>query len=120
VSNEDVLDEGIILELEQLDAGGSGGFLAQIIGVFEEQAVELLQQLEDSVRDEQVAQISALSHKLKGSARTVGGLRLGIHCEHLEQAARSQEIVDGATQISRIRNAYAELVVALHARLERP
>lgn len=119
MSAEPILDEAIIRELEELDAGGGGGFLAQIIGVFEEQAVDLLQQLEAAVNHELMPEICALSHKLKGSARTVGGARLGIHCERLEHAARSREVIDGPSQMSRIRDAYGELVQVLHARLAR-
>lgn len=83
-----ILDQTILDDLRELDRGGGGGFLRQIIGVFEEQAVEIVDDLKKAAAAEDETQLANLAHKLKGSARTVGAVELGDHCERLEHDAR--------------------------------
>jgi HPt (histidine-containing phosphotransfer) domain-containing protein len=87
-----ILDQSILDDLRELDRMGDGKFLRQIIGVFEEQAVEIVRQLEQAASQLDMSTLAALAHKLKGSARTVGAVELGDHCERLEHEARAGQV----------------------------
>ena len=116
-ANDPLLDENILGELMELDQGGAGGFLKQIIDVFVRQADDLLVELADVAKKGDAAQAASLAHKLKGSARTVGAARLGRHCEGLEQAAREGDVSDAPGRVDGIQGAYAEARAALLARV---
>ena len=87
-----ILDQSILDDLRELDRLGDGKFLRQIIGVFEEQAVEIIDQLKSAVAETDDERLASLAHKLKGSARTVGAVELGDHCERLEREARAGDV----------------------------
>jgi PAS domain S-box-containing protein len=62
-------------------------------------SIELLQAYEDADAEG----VSAMAHKLKSSARSVGAMRLSEYCERLEYAARDQDMarVDGLIPLFR-------------------
>lgn len=97
-----ILDTAILDDLRELDRDGQGGFLRQIIGVFEEQADEIIAELKAAAANQDETQLANLAHKLKGSARTVGAVELGNHCERLEHEARRSGITDLSARLDEI------------------
>lgn len=88
--------------------------LAALVGDDPEAILELLQDfrhygLQTSVEllqayaDGEAEGVSAMAHKLKSSARSVGAIRLSEYCEQLEDAARDQDMarVDGLIPLFR-------------------
>jgi HPt (histidine-containing phosphotransfer) domain-containing protein len=97
-----ILDTAILDDLRELDRDGQSGFLRQIIAVFEEQADEIIADLKAAAEARDETQLANLAHKLKGSARTVGAVELGNHCERLEHEARQGAIADLPTRLDEI------------------
>lgn len=56
-------------------------------------AAQIRIKIEGAVHSKQIADAGALAHKLKGSARIIGAVRLGEVCESMERAGRD---LDGA------------------------
>jgi two-component system sensor histidine kinase/response regulator len=112
-----ILDQAILDDLRALDRAGEGSFLRQIIGVFEQQASEIVEQLTAAASSGDTAQLAALAHKLKGSARTVGAVELGDQCERLERETRggelqelNRQLEDLTTAVTRARNSLLEQI----------
>ena len=97
-----ILDNSVLDDLRELDRDGSSGFLRQIIGVFEEQADEILADLKAAAARRDDTQLANLAHKLKGSARTVGAVELGNHCERLEHDARRGPVPDVDSRLDEV------------------
>ena len=97
-----ILDTAILDDLRELDRDGQSGFLRQIIAVFEEQADEIIADLGTAAANDDETQLANLAHKLKGSARTVGAIELGNHCERLEHEARRGDLAQLATRLEEI------------------
>ena len=112
-----ILDHAILDDLRELDRAGEGSFLRQIIGVFEEQAVEIVDQLKAAASEVDEDQLAALAHKLKGSARTVGAVELGDHCERLEREARAGDVVELDKRMDEVLAAILRAKAGLRAQL---
>ncbi|MBL6985890.1 MAG: response regulator [Methylobacter sp.] len=56
---------------------------------FHNSATQIAAELKAAYAVGQTAQVGALAHKLKSSARSVGALALGEHCAEIEQAGKS-------------------------------
>ena len=107
------LDQSILDDLRELDRAGEGGFLAQIIGVFERQAEDIADDMKAAVAIIDERKLAALAHKLKGSARTVGAAELGDLCESLERDARAGDVADLAQRLNELLAAMKRAIDAL-------
>ena len=108
-----ILDQSILDDLRELDRGGDGGFLAQIIGVFERQAGGIGSDMKAAVSACDRTKLAALAHKLKGSARTVGCAELGDFCERLERDTRAGDIANLPTRLDEVLSAMERAIDAL-------
>lgn len=108
-----ILDQSILDDLRELDRGGEGGFLAQIIGVFERQAGNIADDMRAAVTTIDEQKLAALAHKLKGSARTVGAAELGDFCERLERDARAGDIASLPLRLDEVLAAMKRAIDAL-------
>ena len=72
--------------------------LGTVLDAFVEGSAERLDELVDAVRSGSVPDVEFLSHRLKGSALTLGATALAHVCGRLEADAR-EGIVDGSGQL---------------------
>jgi len=54
--------------------------------------MQITAELKTACENGQAAQVGALAHKLKSSARSVGALALGELCAEIEQAGKADQI----------------------------
>ena len=59
---------------------------------FRSSAAQTAVELKAACADGKAAQVSALAHKLKSSARAVGALALGERCAELEQVGKTGQV----------------------------
>ena len=77
-------DRAVLDRLREALGDDTGVFAARLIETFLRQGGELVLQLEQAARGDDVPVVSALAHKLKGSSGSVGGDRLVLLCDELE------------------------------------
>lgn len=85
-----VLDEEAFESLLSLtDETDSSGFVTNLIDLFHGVGAGVVLELKAAAVTLDANRIARLAHKLKGSSRNLGALRLGATCEELEQLAFS-------------------------------
>jgi len=95
--------------------------LSSVLDAFVEGSAERLDELVDAVARGSVPEVEFLSHRLKGSALTLGVTALAHVCDRLEADAR-EGIVDGSGQLVRalVREAGAAVSAVEHVRAALP
>ena len=83
----DVLDRGVLDGLRSIEAEGAPGFVAEIAVLFESQGRINLQLLSEAAIAGDLGAWRARLHALRGSASSVGAMRLADHCRALEHQA---------------------------------
>lgn len=101
-----------LIELCGSDDVADWAMLAPVLEAFVEGAPERLAELVDAVGRSSVAEVEFLSHRLKGSALTLGVSDLAHVCGRLESDARAG-IVDGSGLV--VRALVRELGLAMQA-----
>ena len=66
--------------------------IEELLQYFRSSTTQIALELRAAYADGQTAQVGALAHKLKSSARSVGALELGELCEDIEQAGKAGQI----------------------------
>ncbi|MGR9012272.1 MAG: response regulator [Gammaproteobacteria bacterium] len=72
--------------------GDDSEVISEFLHDFRNCAAQIAAELNIAYEAGQVAQVGALAHKLKSSARSVGALRLGERCAEIEQASKDERI----------------------------
>jgi PAS domain S-box-containing protein len=72
--------------------GDSPEVISEFLHDFRISAIEIMAELKIAYAAGQAAQVSALAHKLKSSARSVGALGLGDLCDEIEQTGKAGQI----------------------------
>jgi HPt (histidine-containing phosphotransfer) domain-containing protein len=87
-SNE-VVDSNTIANLREVGSQtDNDSFLGEIIGIFLSHSESVISELGTSIREGKTPQIKALAHKLKGSARNLGAVKLASWCEKIEEVVK--------------------------------
>ncbi|TAN70404.1 MAG: response regulator [Methylobacter sp.] len=71
--------------------GDDPAVVSEFLHDFRSSATQIATELETAYAAGQVVQVSALAHKLKSSARSVGALALGELCAEIEQAGKTDQ-----------------------------
>ncbi|WP_286261450.1 response regulator [Thalassotalea atypica] len=85
----------------------------QLVQMFIEDSPDMLKLLLKSVNTKQYDDASAVAHKIKGSVRNIGGEKLGVLSESIEQALKNQEHEEVKVLLSLFESAYNEFSHAL-------
>jgi CheY-like chemotaxis protein len=108
-----LIQESAIEDLKMVDGDGEPEFMREILGDFISQTPteihEILKALEDGQRDA----LKAVSHKLKGTSRQVGAVRLAMICEELEKKALSDDMEHLKKNSESLQKIYHETCTAL-------
>jgi two-component system sensor histidine kinase/response regulator len=114
----DPLDPEVFGQLRQVD-GGSGGFLAALIGKFLEEAPSRLAILSESAdRGDKEALVKA-AHSLKGSSGTIGARGLSEMCAGLEECGKGGRMTEVGVRLAAIQEEFARVRKALDVELRR-
>ena len=85
-------DEPVDASVLPLLVGSDPGALAELYQDFSESAREAAVTLGEAARAGRGAEIVSAAHRLRGSARSIGAVRLGDLCAQTEGAARSADL----------------------------
>ncbi len=105
-----------IFDVEQAKriAVGKLEILKRIIDKFTQDAPKQIEKLQTAVQGENQKEIGRLAHSLKGSARSVGALRLGEVAFHVEQMIEEGD----SAQVEALLNTLTDEFAQLHSLLE--
>lgn len=95
-----------------------GAFVRELLSTFQSQARRELPLLLDAVRQANLPQIVAISHKLKGSAANVSAEKLCRLCDDLEEAAKSGVFAEFPAQAASIAEEISRCETSLPAILD--
>lgn len=90
------IDPQVIASLRALDDGGDE-FLAEIVGLFRAESPSRLAAIRRAASADACRELVSAAHALKGSARTLGLLRLAEVCERIESVAKAGGCPDDDT-----------------------
>jgi HPt (histidine-containing phosphotransfer) domain-containing protein len=89
------IDLAVIENLRALDDGGDG-FLAEVLGMFRAESPARLSAIRCAAAGSGGRELVDVAHALKGSARTLGLLRLADVCQAIESLAKDGQRPDPA------------------------
>jgi len=113
-----VLDPATLTALRALQTPRKPDFLAQIIGIYLNNAPQLVGAIETAYADDQRELLLRSAHTLKSSSANIGALDFATHCCAIETAARAGQPEQTAGQIQTLRAEFNRVETALHAVLE--
>ena len=102
----DALPEWDAQALQRL-VGNKPAAHSRLLQTFLNSATQNLADMEKASAAQDCARLSSLGHKLKSSARSVGGMHLGGLCEALEHAGQVGQAQDCQQLVGRIEQAFA-------------
>jgi len=112
--NGSPLDQGVLAELRALSGAGQD-LLAEVVGVFVDEAPRQIQALQAALAGGDAALVLRAAHRLKGSANGVGARAMGDVAAAIESAARGGDVGRAAREAQGL----AEAFDAARAALER-
>jgi len=89
--NKPVLDRSVLEELRQF-SDQEQDLVQELVTIFLADSPMQLLALQDALRDSNWAEVERRSHRLKGSAGSIGATRLREICEQLERYARQGKV----------------------------
>jgi len=107
------LDPSVLQCLREALDDVSGDFVRELAGVYEIQALLLMDQLTDAARTSDVRRLNFVAHSLKGSSANVGGHRLVDLCAALEHWNGSPD--QAVPTVATLRTELAALLEELRA-----
>ena len=75
-----------------LDPAQGKELASKVIGVYEENSIELMQALSDALNDGDEDRVRTTAHALKSSSANVGATRLTTMCRNIEKAAGEKQL----------------------------
>ncbi len=111
-----ILDERAMGNLRTLEADGQPGLLAEVGALFATQGGCLLQALRDAAVAGDGAAWSGRLHALRGSAGSVGAIRLVECCEQVEERPAPGSLAHGEPALTALEKAFREAKEALGGR----
>lgn len=114
------LDMDSIAQIRELEAVRPG-LLAKLAASFEESGPRLLEQMREAIDRGDPAATRAAAHTLKGTAASLGALRLSECARRLEQACLGANPSEGALAGARaVADEFAEALLILRAQAGSP
>lgn len=107
--------DALPIDLERIhDAtGGDAEFLAELVDIFLDDAVERLEEIRHAVAAEDETEIRKTAHKLKGSSANMGATGLMRLAKSLEDMGMSGDVRDAASFVEGLDAEFARVKTAL-------
>jgi CheY-like chemotaxis protein len=114
---EVTIDLVVFDELRACGESARSDFLAELIHQFARDTEPLLVQLREAFEIGDAAAVGRIAHSVKGSAGQLGGRRLALACDRLEQRSVAGRLLGSETDLETIESGYRELRRALKEEL---
>lgn len=103
------LDESVILGLRDLQEPDGPDILAEIVNMFLGDAARRLDELRDALEDGDLSTIERLAHTFKGTAGSVGALRMADLCSDIHEMTRHQDLSRITSTVESLREELAKI-----------
>lgn len=113
-SEESIVRFATLESIVSLDPANGAGLLARLIGMYENNSVELLKNIKSGYAAEDAAAVSKAAHALKSSSGNVGAERLAALCKEIELAARSGDLSSVESTIEMLMIEHDMVIEKLH------
>lgn len=114
----EILDRSVLDGLRALESRVGKEMLPEMVEMFEHYASSYCEEIRSALATSEARSLRQTSHKFKGSARTVGLVRLSIACAGLERIASAEDLSDASNQVATIEKEVVCAKNALHAYLD--
>jgi CheY-like chemotaxis protein/HPt (histidine-containing phosphotransfer) domain-containing protein len=105
-TEDDLLDNNAIFRLKEINEKVDPEFLEKLLGMFLEQAPQLLVEIKAHQQAGEWEQLGQKAHKLKGTSLNLGAKILAEACKQLEIKGRSKEVTNMSTLIDELTKIY--------------
>jgi two-component system, sensor histidine kinase and response regulator len=95
--NENALCKKTLQSLKELGSEAGPSFFSELLGVFQQTAVEHLAVLRSAIAGGETERLSREAHALKGASLTIGATGMAEICKQLENLAHAQSL-EGAPE----------------------
>jgi HPt (histidine-containing phosphotransfer) domain-containing protein len=109
------LDREVLARLRGLQGDKETDFVAELAGVFLEDARWGLQEVEEALQRGDAPAVERVAHKLKGGSGSMGARGMSSLCAQLEHVGASGDLSQGSELLGRIREELGRVERALEA-----
>lgn len=117
---QSLLDEETLGQLEQMAEMSGGDFLARVFGLFDGQAGQTLDGLEQAAKQRESGAAASLAHSLNSISLNIGARALAARLAGIEKAARDESELPSEDELGLLRRLFVETSAALAARWRAP
>ena len=110
----------VIADLRALQAGGSPGFLVELIDIFLKEADGHLVKLRESYAAQDARAFERSAHTLKGSSGNLGAQAMSRICADLQTAGHAADWTRAAAALLGLETEYRSVKVELEVERSRP
>jgi two-component system, sensor histidine kinase and response regulator len=114
---DDPLDRQVISGLRGLQGEDETDIVAELAGMFLDDARPRLSALEEAVLGDDTPAVERLAHTLKGSSANMGARGMSILCARLEDAGASGDLSQGPRLIERLKEEFVRVDRAFEAEM---
>jgi two-component system, sensor histidine kinase and response regulator len=111
------LDRKVISGLRGLQGEDETDIVAELAGMFLDDARPRLSALEEAVLSDDAPAVERLAHTLKGSSANMGARGMSTLCGRLEDAGASGDLSQGVRLLERLKEAFARVDRAFEAEI---
>jgi CheY-like chemotaxis protein len=98
--NTDIIDEKNITFINEVQTKEDIEFLVELFDIYIRELPVLKTEIESAINNTEYERIKFLTHKLKGSALTLGVESIADHCINIENAAENRVIDDDVAKLN--------------------
>ncbi|MBL4584916.1 MAG: response regulator [Pseudomonadales bacterium] len=109
------LDQTPLDQIRDLEKGGSIGLLDRIVGMFVDDTVSALQNLNIAITDDDVDSYILISHSLKSASANLGATAFSRICKKMETTGRNGETSNAEQYLSQLSAEFESVKKALSA-----
>jgi HPt (histidine-containing phosphotransfer) domain-containing protein len=117
---ESVLDVQAIDRLRALDPSGNAGLIKRVVEAFDTSLTRMMAQLDDAENLPDMALVRHVSHTLKSSSASVGGMTLSKLCADIEAQARDGHVDNLQAKLESLRHEALLVLKALRGLVQTP
>ena len=114
---DDPLDRRVISGLRGLQGENETDIVAELAGMFLEDARPRLSALEEAILGDDAPTVERLAHTLKGSSANMGAKGMSAICARLENAGQSGDLSQGPRLLERLQEEFARVDRAFEAEI---
>jgi CheY-like chemotaxis protein/HPt (histidine-containing phosphotransfer) domain-containing protein len=114
---DDPLDRQVISGLRSLQKEDETDIVAELAGMFLEDARPRLSALEEAILENDAPTVERLAHTLKGSSANMGARGMSAICARLEDAGQSGDLSQGPGLLERLGQEFARVERAFEAEI---